>query len=189
MSTGYKIEEQDSMYFITMQIVGWVDLLTRQIYRDIIINNLKFCQQNKGLVIYGYVIMSNHIHLLAQSEKNVLSATIRDLKSFTSKVFIDYIENNSEESRSEWLLHYFEYAAKKHKRNSKYQIWTHENHAELIYTDNFINQKLEYIHYNPVKAGIVKQPEDYIYSSATNYAGLDSLLQVELLNTKWKTFS
>ncbi len=187
MSTGYKILEQGELHYLTLQIVGWVDLFTRQIYKDIIIENLKYCQENKGLVIYGYVIMSNHIHLLVHAENNNLSNVIRDFKSYTSKVFLKTIEHYSKESRKEWLLNYFEHSAKKHKRNSKYQIWTHENHAEYIYSERFINQKIDYIHNNPVEAGIVFNAEDYIYSSARNYARLDYILKVEFLDKKWKT--
>ena len=87
------------------------------------------------------------------------------------------------------MLKQFENIAKEHERNSKYQFWTHENHPEHIYTDKFVRQKLGYIHMNPVRAGLVKQSEDYIYSSASNYAGLESVLEVEVLSTKWKTYS
>jgi hypothetical protein len=87
------------------------------------------------------------------------------------------------------MLNYFEHAARLHERNSTFQLWTHENHAEHIYTDRFVRQKLEYIHMNPVRAGIVRVPEDYFYSSASNYAGLESVLDVEILTTKWITFS
>ena len=85
------------------------------------------------------------------------------------------------------MLEVFSKATRKHERNSQYQFWTHENHAEFIYSEKFINQKLDYIHQNPVRAKIVVKPEDYLYSSARNYAGLDYLLKVELLTTKWKT--
>jgi REP element-mobilizing transposase RayT len=186
MSTGYKIADQKGVYFLTLSVVDWVDVFTRQIYRDIIIDNLRYCQKNKGLVIFAYVIMSNHIHLILQSLEENLSATVRDFKSYSSKIILDNI-NSPIESRKEWLLKHFEISAKRHKRNSNYQFWTHNNHAEFIYSDKFIKQKLEYIHNNPVKAGIVRNPEDYIYSSASNYAGLEYILKVEILTTKWTT--
>ena len=91
MSTGYKIHDKDGAYFLTFQIVGWVDLFSRQEYRDIVIESLKYCQKEKGLNLFAYVIMSNHIHLLAQSEVGNLSGFIRDFKNFTSKRFIDSI--------------------------------------------------------------------------------------------------
>jgi len=181
MSTGYKIDEQSGAYYLTLQIVNWADLFSRQVYRDIVIENLRYCIVNKGLVVYGYVIMSNHLHLLLQSSIGQLSDTIRDFKSYTSKKFIQYIEQNNE-SRAEWLLKVFKEAAFSHKRNSHYQVWTHENHAVHVYSDKFVTQKLDYIHNNPVRAGLVRQPEDYIYSSACNYAGESVVLpEVEVL--------
>jgi len=188
MTTGYQIKDQNAAYYITLQVVDWVDVFSRQAYRDIIIHNLQYCQKNKGLSVFAYVIMSNHIHMLVRSERGELSDTIRDFKSYTSKVIIEAIMTGTE-SRREWMLERFERAASFHKRNSKYQFWTHENHSELIYSDKFVRQKLEYIHMNPVRAGIVKQPEDYIYSSASNYAGLDSIMEVFKLTTTWITYS
>ena len=60
----------------------------------------------------------------------------------------------------------------------RYQIWTHENHAEIVYSNQFMDSKINYIHENPVRAGIVERAEDYLYSSARNYAGLDGMLEV-----------
>jgi REP element-mobilizing transposase RayT len=177
MSTGYKISEQDELHYVTFQIVRWVDLFTRQVYRDIVIDSLCFCQQHKGLEIYAFVVMSNHIHLLIRSECEKLSDTIREFKSFTAKKMLEAIQTE-EESRREWMLNLFEFSAKQHKRNEQYQIWTHENHAEIIYSNKFIDQKINYIHENPVRAGIVEHPEDYLYSSARNYAGLQGVLDV-----------
>lgn len=162
MPTGYQIKEQDHLYFITLQVVDWVDVFTRKTYCNIIIESLKYCQQRKGLIVYGYVIMSNHIHLLVQSSNGNLSGTLRDFKSFTSKEILKAIQQNTE-SRRAWMLAVFRAAASNHVRNSNYQLWTHENYAVHIYSDKFIRQKLGYIHNNPVKAGMVHNPEDYVY--------------------------
>jgi len=121
--------------------------------------------------------MSNHIHLLIRSDIGRLSDTIREFKSFTARQILLAIDSESE-SRREWMLNLFEFAAKQHKRNEKYQIWTHENHAELIYSDKFIFQKIDYIHENPVRAGIVEKAEDYLYSSAASFAGRPCLLEI-----------
>jgi REP element-mobilizing transposase RayT len=102
MSTGYQISEQDELYYVTFQIVRWVDIFTRQVYRDIVIDSLKFCQQHKGLEIYAFVIMSNHIHLLIRSQEARLSDTIRVFKSFTAKKILEAI-NTESESRKEWI--------------------------------------------------------------------------------------
>jgi len=138
--------------------------------------------------------------LLCKSNTDDLSGTIRDIKSFTSKQMLRYIQEENE-SRRTWMLNIFEFEAKKHKRNTQYQIWTHKNHAEYIYSNKFIRQKLDYVHNNlvkrshealasnPVKAGIVENPEEYLYSSAGNYAGLDNLLLIEMLSLPWITVS
>ena len=165
MSTGYRIEDQFATHFISPTIVDWVDVFTRNCYRDIIIDSLDFCIKKKGLVLYGYVIMTNHLHLLVRSETGKLSDTIRDFKKFTASAILEAIRNGPE-SRREWMLHRFEWNATQNQRSSDNQVWTHENRAEYIYTQQFFDQKLKYIHENPVRAGWVEQPEDYQYSSA-----------------------
>ncbi|MCD4679860.1 MAG: transposase [Bacteroidales bacterium] len=186
MSTAYKIIEQDKLHFLTLRVINWIDIFTNKTYKDIIIDNLKYCQKEKGLEIYAYVIMSNHIHLLARASGENLSDVLRDFKSYSSKVILKTVQETTE-SRKKWILNQFAFAAKKHSRNTNYQLWTHENHAELIYSNKFIEQKLNYIHNNPVKKGIVEMPEDYLYSSARNYAGKDSHIDIELLTIPVKT--
>jgi putative transposase len=185
MSTAYKIAG-DGLYYLTFQIVGWVDIFTRKIYRNIAIESLQFCQQHKGLYLYAYVIMSNHMHLLAKSETGDLSGIIRDFKNNTSKKFLNVL-NDTVESRSDWMKLVFEYHGK-FKNKQTNQVWTHENHAEHIYSQKFIEQKIDYIHNNPVRAGIVSRPEDYLYSSASNYAELNSIIEFVKIDFKWKTF-
>lgn len=87
MPTGYQIKEQNALHYITLQVVYWIDLFTRKTYRDIVIESLRYCQKEKGLEIYAYVIMSNHVHLVIKSETNDLSDILRDFKKYTSKKF------------------------------------------------------------------------------------------------------
>lgn len=181
MSTGYKIDEQDAIYFLTFQVVCWVDIFTRKEYKDIVINSLRFCQENKGLKIFAYVLMSNHVHVILQSSESQLSKTIKEFKSFTAKEILELVKTNME-SRGQWMLKLFAETARKHKRNNHFQVWTHENHAEIIFSNAFFDQKVRYIHDNPVRADIVHYPEDYIYSSASAYAGKSNLLKIELLD-------
>jgi REP element-mobilizing transposase RayT len=186
MSTGYKINNQYAAHYVTLQVVFWIDLFTRQAYRDIFIESLKYSQQNKNLEIYAYVVMSNHVHLLAKSLSGDLSGTLRDLKKYTSKKFIERITDEPE-SRREWMLRLFAFAAKRQNKAGDYQVWTHENHAEEIYSNTFIQQKVEYIHQNPVRGGLVQFPQEYVYSSAKNYAGEDGLVDVVKVAMEWKT--
>lgn len=125
------------------------------------------------------------MHLLAQSQTGDLSGIIRDFKHYTSGKFLEELEGPLE-SRKDWLKMIFEFHAK-FKNKQDFQIWTHENHGEHIYSQKFIKQKLDYIHNNPVRAGIVLKPEDYIYSSASNYADQESLIDVIRLDLRWKT--
>ncbi|MFP4024291.1 MAG: REP-associated tyrosine transposase [Thiohalospira sp.] len=186
MSTGYQIKDQEAAYYLTFQVVFWIDIFTRKVYRDIIIESLKYCQQKKGLEIYAYVIMSNHVHILARSTTGELSATVRDFKKFTSKKIIDAI-NNENESRREWMIRLFTYAAKRQNKKANYQFWTHENHAVEVFSNIFIEEKVNYIHNNPVRSGIVNSPEEYIYSSAKFYAEEKGIMDVVPVDFRWKT--
>ena len=183
MTTGYQITDQSALYYLTIQVVDWVDIFTRPVYRDIVIDSLKYCQSQKGLQIFAYVIMSNHLHLIANHPNEKLSDIIRDFKKFTSRSIIKAIQEQNE-SRKEWMLDRFLFRGMQNSRNKEYQFWTHENHAMLLYSNSFIWQKVEYIHNNPVRAGIVEHPEDYLYSSARNYAGLSGFLDVTLLDPR-----
>ncbi len=180
MSTGYKIANQDGVYYLTIQVVDWVDIFSRKIYRDIVVDSLNYCHKNKGLEIFAFVIMSNHVHLLVRCSSGNLSEVIREFKSFTARKMLETITSIAE-SRREWMLNVFEFAAKRQKRNEKYQIWTHENHAEEMLSNKFIDQKIDYIHQNPVRAGIVQRVEEYMYSSARAYAGMDCLVDVTIV--------
>jgi len=178
MPTGYQIQDQNAPYFLTFQVVYWVDIFTRKECKDIIIDSLRYCQKEKGLEIYAWVIMSNHVHIFCRSLTGELSNTIRDFKKYTSKKIVEFIIDNPKESRKEWMLRLFKHAAKRQNKSGNYQVWTHENHAVEMVTNDFMEIKVKYIHENPVRAGIVENPEDYIYSSARFYADMDGLLEV-----------
>lgn len=181
MKEGYIIREQEKAHFITATVVDWIDVFTRKVYRDCIIECLDFCIKNKGMVLYGYVIMSNHIHLIIQSNEGKLSDLVRDFKKFTAKQILEKTQTEPE-SRREWMLERFEKATESHSRNKKYQFWQYGNHAEEIYTNKFMWLKLDYIHLNPVRAGIVEKASEYIYSSASNYVNSKGLIEVELVD-------
>lgn len=181
MSQGYQIYNQEALYYLTFQIVEWVDVFTRKEYKNIAISSFDFCRKKKGLELYAYVIMSNHIHLIARAKEGyLLSDIIRDFKKFTANQLLEKIQQ-PQESRRDWMLKRFEFAAKKHQRNSQYQVWTHENHAIELFSNDFTKQKLNYIHQNPVRAGIVREAHEYMYSSACNYAGIETVLEIDML--------
>lgn len=171
MSEKYKIFP-DGLYFITMTTVGWIDIFTRAEYCDEIINNLNYCIANKGLKIFAFVMMPSHIHLIAKVENGNLSDVLRDFKSYTSKKLIKMIEESNKESRREWLLYMFKFFGKKNAHNTTYQFWQQNNHAFDLFFNKFIDQKVDYIHNNPVEARIVTEPHYYVYSSANEFTDL-----------------
>ena len=125
--------------------------------------------------------MSNHVHCVLSCKENELSAVIRDFKTFTSKEILKSIKTEVGESRKDWMLELFKNKGLNNKRNKDYQFWKQDNHPVELYSNYFIDQKIEYIHQNPVVSGLVEKPEEYIYSSAKNYCGEEGLLKVEYL--------
>ena len=93
--SAYAIKEKDGIYFLTSTIVGWVDVFTRQAYRDIILDSFVYCRKNKNLNVHAYVIMSNHLHWLASAKPGFeLDAVVRDFKKHTSKEIVKAISAN-----------------------------------------------------------------------------------------------
>ena len=182
MSEKYKVIDSTVPTFITITVVDWVDLLVRPVYCNILDDSLNYCIKEKGLSVHAYVYMSSHIHLFCKATNGfILSDVIQDFKKFTSKKIIQTIIDEPE-SRREWLLPYFQKACEHLKREQQYKVWQDGYHAEHIYSNSFIKQKIEYIHNNPVKDKIVTLPEDYYFSSARNYAGLENELEIVLLD-------
>lgn len=181
MSIKNKIEA-NSIYFLTMTVVDWVDIFTRDVYRQIIIDSLKFCQKEKGLEVYSWCLMTNHLHMIAAGKENgqfTLSDILRDFKKFTSKAIIENIKEIPE-SRRKWLLDRFEFAGRYNKKIEFYKFWQDGNEPKEVYSEEFLQQKTAYIHQNPVRAGWVNGAQHYKYSSAIDYAGEKGLIDVIL---------
>ena len=166
---GYRIRNQAAPHFITFAEVEWIDVFTRKDYRDIVLDSIKYCQAEEGFLLHCWCIMSNHLHLIASAKNHDLSDILRDFKKFTSKQIINAIEENRTESRREWMLRLFREEGQKNSRNKHYQFWRQDNQPVELFSAAFIFQKINYIHNNPVDAGIVDKAEDYLYSSARDY--------------------
>ena len=165
MSEKYKTEA-DKLFYVTFTVVGWIDVFTRKEYVYELMENIKYCQKNKGLELYAYVIMSNHLHLIAKTQDLPLNIVLGSFKSFTSKRLIEMIETNQQESRKEWMMRLFEFHGKSNSQNEHYQFWQNGNHPIELWNPHVIQQKIDYLHNNPVKQGIVARPEEYLYCSA-----------------------
>jgi len=176
----YKIQDQQGCHFITMTIVHWIDVFSRMEYRDIMVNSLNYCIDKKGLRLYAWVIMSNHVHIVARIETELgMSGFLRDFKKYTSKGILKAIQEIPE-SRREWLLDKFSYEARRTGRATNYKLWKDDNHAVDLSNIDMMD-KINYIHNNPVNAGIVVEPAHYLYSSARDYARMKGLINVEIV--------
>ena len=165
-------------FFVTFTVTGWVDVFTRPVYKHIMLDSIRYCQENKGLLLYSWCLMTNHIHMIASSEGNLsLDGIIRDLKKFTSKKLSKTIQNVPE-SRAEWILNMFRFRGSCHPKNIELKFWQDGYDCFELITASVFEQKLNYIHDNPVRAEIVEEPHHYLYSSARNYAGMPGLLNV-----------
>ena len=158
-------------------MVGWLNVFTRNEYKDLFLESLVFCQKNKGLEIHAWCIMSNHVHLVFRSINDQKSELlIGDLKRFTSQSIVKSIQENSRESRKEFLLDFFKKEAEKSSNVKHYQFWRHDNKPIELWSNKVIQQKIDYVHNNSVEEGLVYKPEDYVYSSAIDYAVLQGLV-------------
>lgn len=170
---GFHIYDQYAMHFVTFTTVGWVDIFTRKQCRDIVIKSFDYCIKNKGMNLHAYVIMDNHLHCILSAKENTsgLSGIIRDMKKYLSNTLLKFLLNSRKESRRHWLEVVFKYHERFNKNNTHYQLWQQSNCPQILYLPKFTWQKLNYIHQNPVKAGIVDDENEYLYSSARNYSG------------------
>jgi len=166
------------IYFLTLTTIEWLDIFTKPQYYQVLINSLKFCQKEKGLLLHAFVIMTNHVHLLAQAKEGYeLDKIIQDFKRHTTKEIKSLLQND----RRRYILRLIQQSFSK-KNGQAFQIWQRENYPELIESEDFLEQKFNYIHDNPVRKGYVVKPEDWQYSSARNYLlGDDGLVVIDKL--------
>ncbi|KAA3437606.1 REP-associated tyrosine transposase [Rufibacter hautae] len=181
MSRHYRIIDQEKLYFLSFSTVNWVDVFIRPEYKDIVVDSLNYCIQHKGLEVYAWCLMSSHVHMIIGSHGEPLEGIVRDMKKHTAKTILKAITDNPQESRKEWLLWMFERAGRNNPNNQQYQFWQQHNHPIELNSNFLLGQKLDYIHNNPVEAGFVREPQDYLYSSAIDYTGSKGLVKVKLI--------
>ncbi len=182
MSSKYKIIDHHLPHFITFSVVQWIDALSRPVYKDILVDSLRYCQQEKGLILHAWVFMNNHVHMICSANDGFsLSDILRDFKKFTSKKLVETIQTNSQESRKNWMLWLIKSNGKKNPNNKLYQFWQQDNRPIELSSNEMLEQRLDYLHMNPVKAGIVNDPAHFVYSSARDYDGIKGMLDLELI--------
>jgi len=157
-------ENENLTHFLTITIIEWIDIFTKSQYFQIIIDSLKYCQKNKGLLLYEFIIMTNHIHLIARAkEKYKLSQIISDFKKHTTREILKELEKDNRK----YILNLIKNSFSK-KKDYQNQIWQRENYPEPIINEKFLNEKIRYIYNNPLKKEYVTKQEDWLYSSARN---------------------
>ena len=183
MATRYRFGDSYIPHFVTFATVQWVDALSRPLYKNIVVDSLKYCIKEKGLKVHAWVIMSNHVHLIISSDHNRLEDIMRDMKKFTSRSLITAIKENPQESRKSWMLWIFESSGKQNSNNKTYQFWQQDNHPVALTTGSMTEQRLNYLHNNAVRAGLVNEQPHYLYSSAADYCMVQAgMLPIEHLN-------
>jgi REP element-mobilizing transposase RayT len=172
MSRKYKMANPEGMYFVSFAVVYWMDVFVREEYMGIISDSLNYCSKEKGLELFGYCLMPSHMHMVFRDKNNEPSKLLKEFKTHTSKAIRKAIEENAQESRKEWILWMMKRAAEKKSNVSNYQFWQHHNKPIELWTNAVIDQKMDYMHSNPVVSGFVSKPEDWKYSSAGDYTGI-----------------
>jgi REP element-mobilizing transposase RayT len=180
MSRKYKFHNESGAYFISFATVYWLDVFTRQVYFNVLEESIDYCRAEKGMEVFAYCFMPSHVHLIFRSSNEEPSGLIRDFKGFTARKLIKTIEENPQESRKEWLLSMMERAGKKKSNVKQRQFWQQHNKPIELWSEKVIQQKIDYIHNNPVESGFVTDPVDWKYSSARNYQQDQTILEIDI---------
>ena len=179
MSRKYKFQNKKGLYFVSFATVYW--LFVREEYFNLIVESLDYSRKEKGMEIYCWCIMPSHVHLIFRAKDENPGEMLGELKSYTSKKLSKCIEANIQESRKEWLLWMFERAGKKNSNVKVRQFWQQHNKPIELWGSEVIDQKVDYIHMNPVVSGFVHEPEDWKYSSGIDYAGGKGVLEIDYI--------
>jgi putative transposase len=170
----YKIFEACHPHFLTSTVVNWLPIFGSPPVAQIMLDSLRFLQQHERLTVYAYVMLENHLHLIASADD--LGKEIGNFRSYTARQIIDFHKDRN----AQYILKQLNYHKFRHKTDRDYQLWQEGTHPEQIQGETMMRQKIEYIHYNPVKRGYVDDPTHWRYSSARNYAGQTGLLEVQM---------
>jgi len=169
----YKIYEPTHPHFITCTVLHWIPLFTNQQSVQIILDSLRYLQQSDNLKIYAYVILENHLHLVASSDN--IAKSMKKFKSFTAKELLELLQKQNITTILDQLAFY----KKAHKQETTYQVWQEGIQPKLIQSEQMMRDKISYIHNNPIKRGYVDEAKHWRYSSARDYDGANGLIEIE----------
>lgn len=169
----YKIYEPTHPHFITCTVLHWIPIFTRTETTDIIFDSLKYLQKADNFKLYAYVILENHLHMIASS--NDLAKSMESFKKYTARGIIELLKERNVTTILDQLTFY----KKAHKEDRKYQLWQEGIAPKLIQNDAMMIERINYIHQNPIKRGYVDEAKHWRYSSARDYEGDIGLIEVE----------
>jgi len=175
-----KSNDQPACYFITLNVVEWVDIFVRPAYKRVVADALNEYIISQGLVVYAWCLMSNHLHMVAQVKQgHTFAVVIRHLKKTIATKIMEVIEDEPD-PRKEWMLARFENFSQCLKRLEKHPLWQDCNHPIHIESGNRASllEHISYIHENPVRDRIVEFPDEYLFSSARDYSGMKGLVNI-----------
>lgn len=181
MSRKHRFYNKEGLYFVSSATVNWIDVFVREEYFAKIVESLDWCRKNKGMEIYTWCIMPSHIHLIFRAKDNNPGELLKSFKVFTSKSLRKMIEENAHESRREWILWMMKRAGSKNSNVKDMQFWQQNNKPIELWSPEVIDQKVDYIHDNPVLAGFVTESYYWKYSSATDYSGGKGVLEIDFV--------
>ena len=167
MTEMYKIQPE-GLYFVTLTVVGGIDVFTRHEYCDLLVDNLNYCIEHKRLRVYEYAILPSRLYMIAGVEqgKSNLPKVLRDLKSASAKQILRAIAEHPNESRKEWLLRLFQFFANRYQNDAEHHFWQFGNQPvdleKFVKKGQAIPSPIESL----LKEKIIEDPKHYIYCSA-----------------------
>lgn len=165
MRSRYRVHDQQAAHFVTSTVIAWLPIFTTAVRCDILVQALRYCRENKGVRIYAWVVLDNHFHAILDAPD--LMSVMRDFKRHTARRIVELLQ----EEQCTWLLERLERLRAEHKFESAHQVWQEGFHPVAIVSDEIMQQKLTYLHNNPVARGLVAAPEHWRYSSAHEWCG------------------
>jgi putative transposase len=181
MSRNYKFYNKEGLYFVSFATINWIDVFVRDEYFMALVSSLAWCRKEKGMEIYSWCIMPSHVHLVFRARDANPGELLKSFKTYTSKALQKMIEEHPQESRKEWMLWMMERAGSKNSNVKNRQFWQQHNKPIELWSADVIDQKVDYIHNNPVVAGFVTEGHHWKYSSALDYSGGKGMLEIDFV--------
>ena len=160
MRTRYRVRDDAMPYFVTSTVVAWLQVFTTAARCDILVQSIQFCREQKGLKLYAWVLLDNHFQAIVAAPN--LARVMADLKKYTAGRILEELQAE----RCDWLLNQLAFFRARHKTASTHQVWQEGYHPQVLASDQMMGQKIEYLHNNPVRRGLVATAEHWRYSSA-----------------------